>query len=114
MYQSWEDKLLPQERQQLRRVAGQLNCISTQTRLDMVYAGSVVNSSIKDATVRDIITPKKFIWILKSKDTILSFTKIALICFSDASFANVKCGDSQDELLVFSEGSDGRYMLLDR
>ena len=51
---------------------------------------------------------------MKSKDTVLSFTKIALICFSDASFANVKCGDSQDELLVFLEGSDGRYMLLDR
>ena len=56
-----EHKLLPRETQQLHRVAGQLNCISTQTRLDMVYAGSVVNSSIKDATVRDIITPKKFI-----------------------------------------------------
>ena len=48
----------------------------------------------------------------------MSFSKIddiskkALICFSDASFANVKCGGSQGALLVFLERSDRRYMLL--
>ena len=84
----------------------------------MVYAASVVSSSIKDATVTDNITANKFIKILKSKDVVLSFpkiddiSKVALICFSDASFANLKCGDSQDGLLVFLEGSDKRYMLL--
>ena len=48
-------KLLPHETQQLRRVAGQLNWVSTQTRPDMTYAASVVSSSIKDATVRDLV-----------------------------------------------------------
>ena len=57
--------------QQLCRVAGQLNWVSTQTRPDMAYAASVVSSSIKDATVRDIITTNKFIKILKSKDVVL-------------------------------------------
>ena len=37
---------------------------------------------------------------------------MTLICFSDASFANVKCGGSQGGLLVFLEGSDRRNMLL--
>ena len=63
-----EHKVLPQETQQLHRVAGQLNWISTQTRSDMAYAASAVSSSIKDDTVRDIITPNKFIKTLKSKD----------------------------------------------
>ena len=113
-----ERKLQPQETQQLHRVAGQLNWVSTQTRPDMAYAASVVSSSIKDATVRDIITANKFIKILKSKDVVLSFSKIdniskvALICFSDASFANLKCGGSQGEPLVFLEGNDRKYMLL--
>ena len=83
----------------------------------MAYAASVLSSSIKDATVREIITANKFIKILKSKDVVLSFSKIgdiskaALICFSDASFANLKCGGSQGGMLVFLEGSD-RFMLL--
>ena len=33
-----DHKLLPHETQQLRRVAGQLNWVSTQTRPDMAYA----------------------------------------------------------------------------
>ena len=57
-------------------MAGQLNWVSTQTRPDMAYAASVVSSSIKDATVRDIITANKFIKILKSKDVVLSFPKL--------------------------------------
>ena len=99
-------------------MAGQLNWVSTQTRPDMAYAASVVSSSIKDATVRDIITANKFIKILKSKDVVLSFpkidniSKVALICFSDASFANLKCGGSQGGPLVFLEGNDRKYMLL--
>ena len=48
----------------------------------------------------------------------MSFPKIddilntALIYFSDASFANLKCGGSQGGLLVFLEGGDRRYILL--
>ena len=69
----------------------------------MAYAASVVSSSIKDATVRDIITTNKFIKILKSKDVVLWFPKTdnvseVLICFSDVSFLNLKCGGSQGRL----------------
>ena len=80
----------------------------------MAYAASVVSSSIKDATVRDIITTNKFIKILKSKNVVLSFPKIddiskaVLICSSDVSFVNLKCGGLQDGLLVFLEESDKR------
>ena len=50
-----DHKLLPHETLQLQRVAGQLNWISTQTRPDMAYAASVVSSSIKDATLRELV-----------------------------------------------------------
>ena len=50
-----DHKLLPHETQQLRRVAGQLNWVSTQTRPDIAYAASVVSSSIKDATLRELV-----------------------------------------------------------
>ena len=68
--------LLPHETQQLRRVAGQLNWVLTQTRPDMAYATSVVNSSIKDATVRDLVTANKFIKLLKCNELVLSFPQI--------------------------------------
>ena len=68
-------KLAPRETQQLRRVAGQLNWVSMQTRPDMAYAASIVSGSIKDATVRDIITANKFMKMLQSKDLVLSFPK---------------------------------------
>ena len=61
-----EHKLLPQDTQQLHWVVGQFNWVSTQTRPDMAYAASVVSSSIKDVTLREIITANKFIKILKS------------------------------------------------
>ena len=56
-------------------VAGQLNWVSTQTRPDRAYPTSAVSSSIKYATVGDLITSNKFIKMLKSKDVDLSFRK---------------------------------------
>ena len=58
---SQKDSVLsPKETQQLRRIAGHLNWVSTQARPDMAYAASIVSGSIKDARVRDLITAKKF------------------------------------------------------
>ena len=102
-------KLLPHETQQLQRIAGQLNWVSTQTRPDMAYAASVVSSSIKYATVRDLGA---------CNELVLSFPQIndvqnaSLVCFSDASFPNLKCGGSQGGLLVFQQGRNRNYMLL--
>ena len=63
-------KLLPQVMQQLQRVVGQLNWVSTQTRPDMAYAAFTVSSSIKDATVRDLVTVNKSIKLLKSNEVV--------------------------------------------
>ena len=84
----------------------------------MAYAASIVSGSIKDATVRDIITANKFLKMLQSTDVVLSFSKIEdienseLICFSDASFPNLKCGGSQGGIIVFIQGFNGKSMLL--
>ena len=69
-------KLLPHETQQLWRVAGQLNWVSTQTRPDIAYAANVVRSSIQDATVRDLNMVNKFIKLLKCNELVLSFPQI--------------------------------------
>ena len=110
--------LLPDVTQQLRRIAGQLNWVSTQTRPDMAYAAGTVSGSVKDATVRDLIAANKLIKILESRDVILSYPKVdnlcrsSLICFSDVSFANLKHSGSQGGLIIFLEGPDENYMPL--
>ena len=112
-----DHKLLPLETQQLRRVAGQLNWVSTHLRPDMTYAASVVSSSIKDATVRDLVKANRFIKLLKCNELVLSFPHISdlqnasLVCFSDASFANLKCSGSHGGLLVFLQGRNGKYVI---
>ena len=112
-----DHKQLSHETQQLQRVAGQLNWVSTQTRPDMAYAACVISSSIKDATVRDLVTVNKFIKLLRCNELVLSIPQISdlqkalLVCFSDASFANLKCGGSQGGLLVFLEGRNGKYVI---
>ena len=84
----------------------------------MVYAASIVSGSIKNARVEDLITANKFFKILKSTEVVLLFPQIeatasaALIFFSDASFDNLKCGGSQGRMIVFIEGSNGKYMPL--
>ena len=84
----------------------------------MAYAASFVNSSIKDATVRDLVTANKFIKLLKCNELVLSFPQIedlqnvSLVYFIDASFENLKCGGSQGGLLVILQGRNGKYMLL--
>ena len=84
----------------------------------MAYAACVISSSIKDATVRDLVTVNKFIKLLRCNELVLSIPQISdlqkalLVCFSDASFANLKCGGSQIGLLVFLQGRNRKYMLL--
>ena len=82
----------------------------------MASAASILSGLIKDARVRNLITANNFFKILKSTEVVLSFPKIeviesaALICFSDASFGNLKCRGSQGRMMI--EGSNGKYMIL--
>ena len=84
----------------------------------MTYAATAVSSSIKDSTMRESITANKFTKMLKSKEGFLSYpkadniSKATLICFSDVSFAKLKCDGSKDGLPVFADGNDRRYILL--
>ena len=75
----------------------------------------VVSSSIKDETVTDLVTVNKFIKLLKCNEFVLPFAQIndlqnaSLVCFSNASFANLKCGGSQGGLLVFLQEKNEKY-----
>ena len=81
--------LSDKEAQQLHTLAGQLNWTSSQTCPDVSYQAREVSTSIKAARK------------LKSTEVVLQFPSLGkleslyITCFSDASFANLKCGASQ-------------------
>ena len=96
------------EKRDLKVLAGQLNWISSQTRLDLAFDASEVNTSSKDATYEDLKKANKAIRKAKQDDVCLHFpdlgdiSKVQIISFSDASFANLKDAVSHGGSITFS------------
>ena len=94
-----DGQLTETKAQQLRKLAGQLNWTSPQTRPDISYQACAVIISIKNAIICDLKTAKKY--ICKPKRQIWRTSNGKIICFSDASFANLKSGSSQGGFITF-------------
>ena len=100
-------QLNKEEARQLRGLAGQLNWMASQTRPDMAYNACEISVSIKDATINDLIQANKYIRKAKSKNVSLKIVDLenleqcSIICFSDASFANLKGNASQGGFIIF-------------
>ena len=112
---SKESPLTTEEAWQLRGLAGQLNCTSSQTRPDMIFGACEVSVSIKDSTVNGLIVANKNIQKLKSEKVVLQYPNLgnvelcSIICFIDAAFANLKNGSSQGGFIIFLYKSDKNY-----
>ena len=100
--------------QELRTLADQLNWTSSQTCPDNSYQACKVSTSIKNATICDLKKASKYIRKLKSLEVVLKFPNLGnlenvrIMCFSDASFANLKSGSSRSGFIIFLCGS-GEY-----
>ena len=108
------DKLSSKETRQLRGIAGQLNWVSSQTRPDMAYSACETSVSIRNPTVRDLVQANKHIKKLNAERVQLKIKKICLksariVCYTDASFANLRDGASQGGYIIFLVGKDGKY-----
>ena len=95
------DSGLPKEEHKLRTVVGQLAWVAGQTRPDIAFDVCHLSVNIKNAKMNDIKIVNKCIRKLKSHDVSLNFSNIGkiseaqIICFSDASFANLSGSCSQ-------------------
>ena len=99
------------ESSQFRRLVGKLNWVSTQTRPDISFDVCMLSSVMKKPQVSDLILANKV--LLKAKDTplIISFPALdvqeyQLVCYSDASLANLPSGKSAGGFIVFLESSN--------
>ena len=95
------------ETRQLRGLAGQLNWIASQTRPDIAYNACEVSVSIKNATINDLIEATKYIRKAKPESALIetvdleNLEQCSIICFSDASFANLKGNLSQRFIFLY-------------
>ena len=59
VYQDKSDVLDSREKRELKAVAGQINRIATQTRSDLAYDACEISTSVKNATIKDVINVSK-------------------------------------------------------
>ena len=108
------NSLSSKETRQLRGIAGQLNWVSSQTRPDIAYSACETSVAVKNPTVRDLVQANKHVKKLHAESVCLRITKICLssariVCYTDASFANLRDGASQGGYIIFLVGKDGKY-----
>ena len=108
-------KLDPSEVTLLKKLSGQLNWITTQTRVDMAFDNCTLGNSINNANVQTIFLANKCVRKAIGQSVSLYFPhhfdimSSRIIAFSDASFANLPDRGSQGAYILFICDKHGEY-----
>ena len=110
------NSLNTEEARQLRGLAEQLNWTSSQTRPDMSLGACKLNASVADAKISNLAKVNKYVRKLKLQKVLLQFPNLgniqqcSILCFSDATFANLRNALSQGPFIIFLI-KNSKYML---
>lgn len=113
-----DEKLTKDEQNTLRSRIGQFLWISSQSRPDISYDVCVLATNFKIATIHDLRRANKVLRRLKSDNTALKLqhlghsSNLKLVCYADASFANLCDEGSQAGNLIFLVGQNDKCNLL--
>ena len=108
------DEASEEEKKELRRVAGQMLWVATQTRPDMVYDSCRVSNVGKQPNVSTVLEANNSLSKLKAKQGHIFFPNLGnpkyfkIICYSDATYASLPDGSSQGGYIVFVKGANGQ------
>ena len=111
-----ESQMSEMQTTQCRSLIGKINWLATQTRPDLSYEVSDLSSQLKSGKVEVIKSINKVIRKAKKEASIINIpsladaTKISLVGYSDASFANLSDGGSQGGYIIFAIGSNGMHV----
>ena len=100
------------EKEEFRKLIGQLNWASTQTRPDISYDVCELSVALKAATVENILQLNKVIVRIRSEEFKLWFPKLSsmrsayLECYADASYANLPDEGSQGGFVIFLKNGE--------
>ena len=109
------DALNTREYEELRSHVGQLIWTANQTRPDISFDICQISVNLKMATKEDVLRTNKCINKMKTVEMKLHFPDIgdlaiaSLVCYSDASLANVKDAGSQGGFIILIIGSNNKY-----
>jgi hypothetical protein len=104
-----------EEARKLKSLAGQLMWISSHTRPDLAYDVCEMSTSVKGATQSDAFKANKIVRRAKADDVKITYAdlggmeEIEIICYTDASYGNLKGGASQGGHIIFLRGKNGNY-----
>ena len=100
-----------EEVHKFRSVIGQLNWIGTQTRPDISYDVCSLSTMLNKCTVGDMIDANKVVKRVKTDQVRIVIPTLKnglnLICYSDASFANLNDYGSQGGFIIFLADNEG-------
>ena len=109
------DSLLsPEEKAEVKQLAGQMIWATSQTRPDVAYEACQIANTGKTPTVKMILEANRAVSKMKKKDVSLIFKKLgnpedlAVEVYSDATHASLNDGSSQGAFVIFLKGRDGK------
>ena len=108
-----KSRVLNEDEQALfRKICGQLNWISTQSRPDIAFDVCQLSTRLNTATVQDILQANKVLRKVKQNRFSLKYVALKqpwkLVVYCDASYANLKDGSSQGGMIIFLVDGEGR------
>ena len=81
----------------------------------MSFGACIVSASVADAKISDLTKANKYIRKLKSQEVSLQFPNLgkieqcSILCFSDATFTNLRNALSQGRFIIFLINNSNRY-----
>ena len=108
------DELSLEERDDLKRLTGQMIWVTSQTRPDLSFETCIMSNIGKNPKVNMLHVANKALSKLKRNRVKLHFPslgdykKLSVIAYSDATYASMDDGSSQGGHIVFVKGENGR------
>ena len=102
-----EEDLTAFEKRQFRGLVGQLNWVMGMTRPDIAFEVCQLSTTLNKPTIKEILRANKVVRYLKGMSTRIKIPNIGnlneceVVCYTDASWANLPCGGSQGGFVVF-------------
>ena len=98
----------------MHSLIGQLNWVASLSRPDIPYDVCELSTSLKHATVKNILDANKVVKKLKSDSLVLKFPSIneenvKIVVYSDSSFGNLPDGSSQGGYTILFADDKGNF-----
>ena len=106
------DELNEEEKAELKRLSGQMMWVTSQTRPDLSFETCIMSNAGNHLTVKTIHEANKAVRKLKPKRVDLRFpnlgnpSKLKVISYSDATYASLADGSSQEAFIVLLKGEN--------